>query len=213
MRTIKLPLILVLMLLAVFSILSIVGWNLFDKKLPAPPITNNPMLNEKVGLLKSRGLSGYQIIAIGSSMTANNLDSAVIREYFTNGRYFNMAATNLKMQELRKLCLCLIETVSPEYFIINSNLMDFYHDSAPIRIDSYKPYLVTQTPFVFYLKHWNPMYLLRFINEYKYRRYSKSIYGSLAFDENAGALLEIYGQDIDSKRYNHFPEFDLLADS
>ncbi|MCD4828884.1 MAG: hypothetical protein K8R90_05585 [Candidatus Cloacimonetes bacterium] len=213
MRTIKLPLFLALLLVVIFASISIAAWNLFDKNLPAPPITNSPMLNEKVELLRANGLSGYQIIAVGSSMTANNLDSAVIREAFTDGRYINMAAGNLKMQEVRELCLCLAETVSPDYFIVNSNLMDFYKEKASIGIADYKVYLESKWPNTFYMKYWNPKYFWRFYTQYAPLRETRKDYGSLAFDENGGAPLEIYGADINRARYNHLPEYDLLYDS
>ena len=59
---------------------------------PSPRITDNIAVNEKLAFAKAHFPDGADVLAIGSSMTLNNLSSGAVMEHFGNVRYLNAGA-------------------------------------------------------------------------------------------------------------------------
>ena len=70
--------------------------------LPAPAFSNSISFNEKIDFIRDRDLSKIEYIAIGSSMTLNNIDSETMVKYLGEN-YLNLGSRGFKISETKKI--------------------------------------------------------------------------------------------------------------
>lgn len=180
---------------------------LLGDTVPAPRITNNIALNEKLAFVRSRYPDGVDVLAVGSSMTLNNLASAGVVAHFGTGRYVNAAAWGLGAAELPVLGALLTDRLRPHTVLVATNLMDFRSAGRQLGTDStaMARFMGGAPLWLSHLRHWDTPYLLRQAEANRIRFHDPGNYEYLGFDAHGGATLEVPGDRIDRRRFNEAP--------
>ena len=123
------------LLLGVPVLAMLVGYSLLQAHFfPPPHFTNNLSLNEKLVAFEELGGRDAEVVAIGSSMTFNNLSSEEVLARFGQ-RYFNLGAWGLDMVQVNALSRSMVPRSKARTVIVVSNLMDFNRDAKRSSID------------------------------------------------------------------------------
>ena len=93
--------------------------------IPAPRLTANVAINEQIHRIAGMPEAKADVLALGSSMTLNNLASAPVTEHFGTTRYVNAGAWGFSAGELVHVAPVLVEHLKPHTMIVVTNLMDF----------------------------------------------------------------------------------------
>lgn len=187
-------------------------YNKSDGNLPAPYITNSRSFNEKLKFIKNKKQENVDILAIGSSITLNNLNSAIITNEF-KGRYLNASSWGLSIKEVDELVESVFNTKEIKLIIIVSNVMDFVGSDIEIKAEDIKSYLHASTTNIQYLTHWNLRYMWSSIAENNRDMKSRNIKSSLMFDNWGSVPLELYGDDIDKRTWSFDLPFDKIDET
>ena len=160
---------------------------------PAPRITDNISINEKLRFYKSTGPEPLDVIAVGSSMTLNNLSSRAVMEHFGNVRYMNFGAWGLGLGNTRQLVMALQKRSGSKTVIICANLMEFSTEIPTLPMDSavIMRYLWQDNAVVPYLREHEATYYLRNMETNVIRLNDPTNYEYLKFDEHGGATLDV----------------------
>ena len=173
---------------------------------PAPRVTDNLSINEKIAFAEKHFPQEVDVLAMGSSMTLNNLNSAEIMAHFGNVRYLNAGAWGTGAAELAVYGPALAKRFSPKMVIVSTNLMDFAAQPNILAEDS----LVLarsfrEPPFLGYLRHWNAPYYLREMETNRIRFNDQGNYEYLGYDEHGGATLSVPPERINQPRFDLAP--------
>lgn len=174
---------------------------------PAPRITNNIALNEKLAFVRGHFANGVDVLAVGSSMTLNNLASAGVVAHFGTDRYVNAAAWGLGAAELPVLGTLLTDHLRPHTVLVATNLMDFRSAGRQLGTDSaaMARFMDGEPLWMSYLRHWDAPYLLRQAEANRIRFRDPGNYEYLGFDDHGGATLDVPADRIDRARFNETP--------
>lgn len=174
---------------------------------PAPRITNNLALNEKLAFTKEDFSGGADVIAIGSSMALNNLSSSEVMGHFGNVRYVNTGAWGMGALEWAMLGPTMADRLKPNTVIVASNLMDFRKADPGLAGDSLgiAKYLDATCELWSYLRHWDAPYYLRQMESNRIRFTDPANYEYLAVDAHGGATLVVPKDRIIMERFNALP--------
>gem|GEM_PF-4595029 len=160
-------------------------------------------------LLQSQNIQNksLNIIAIGSSITQDNLNSDVIVQHFGNS-FYNFSSWGTDISETRYFCEYYVSKYHPKLVLILSYHKDFTKNNI-IKL----PYL----PFVYYpiIKWYYAAYktvieLNSAINDnkaYKIYRNNREYITSLMFDAYGGVSLTIPKENIEPRRWNDSLDF------
>lgn len=173
---------------------------------PAPRITPNLSVNEKLAFAKSRFAQGVDVLALGSSMTLNNLNSAAVMQHFGQVRYLNAGGWGIGAAGLSMLGPVLVDRLDPRLVIVSTNLMDF--TAQPDMLAGSGKAMdrsFTEPQWLGYLRHWDIPYYLREMELNKVRFTDSGNYEYLRFDEHGGAPLDIPKYRINPARYGLLP--------
>lgn len=190
--------------------------------LPAPRVTPNFAINEKLLLTRRAEGTGVDVLALGSSMALNNLRSAEVVRHFGTDRYLNLGAWGTGMGALCLTGPAFVERLRPSTVIISTNLMDFAGADMMASLDSADivDFLDRRNLAMDYLRHWNGPYYLRQIESNHVRMNDVGNYEYFVLDAHGGSLLHVPPERIDHQRYDKAPpaaealierDYDLLA--
>ena len=173
---------------------------------PAPRITANLSVNEKIAFAEKHFPEEVDLLAMGSSMTLNNLNSTEVMAHFGNVRYLNASAWGTGASELDVWGPVLAKRFSPKMVIVSTNLMDFAEQPNFLSGDSVA--LVRsfrESALLGYLRHWNAPYYLREMEANKTRFKDAGNYEYLRYDEHGGVTLSIPPEKISQPRFDIAP--------
>lgn len=144
----------------------------------------------------------FDYIAIGSSMTLNNLNSQVLKDYLEprGETFYNFASWGTTMTDDKIWLEILLEKYQPKGVILFSSMEGFEGTPKDIDKKDIADYIKGRRQSSFYLKH-SVFADLEYIKEYAESRQSTTHYGSLQFDERGGVPLSVYAGDIDHDRW------------
>ena len=188
------------------SIILIVTYILKNKysyeDIPAPNFTNSFSYNEKVLFSHSKKAN---ILAIGSSMSLNNLNSATIVDLLHSDSYLNLSSWGINMEENYKLLQMYSPQSKPSILIISSSLGDFGMSDKLICYNYIRNYLKDNTIIFtyYYLKNFDCQYYLKNLEEKEICRSSNGIYASVKYDKYGGVLLDSLNFKINKDRWNN----------
>ncbi|MBK9758664.1 MAG: hypothetical protein IPO90_01505 [Flavobacteriales bacterium] len=183
---------------------------------PAPRITDNISINEKLRFYKNTGPEPLDVLAVGSSMTLNNLSSTAVMEHFGNVRYMNFGAWGLGLGNTRQLVLALQKRSGCNTVIICTNLMEFSTEIPTLPMDSsaIMRYLWQDNALVPYLREHEATYYLRNMETNVIRLNDPTNYEYLKFDEHGGATLDVPpGLRAQDRWIKPPPPLDAMVDS
>lgn len=162
-----------------------------------PNVSNSLSFNAKMYFMKSKKLdTTVHVIAVGSSMTLNNIHSATIAAHFDNS-YINTASWGQSIVDDYKLIKIFTPLYKPETIIITSNFMDFQNEWSKIKFELLDSYLSkTYTKSGFDLR-----YNIKNAEELEAYMQNQSLYNYLNYDDHGGVNLDAQYLITDSLRW------------
>jgi hypothetical protein len=160
---------------------------------PAPRVSDNISLNEKLSFYKRTGPIPLDVIAVGSSMTLNNVSSRAVMQHFGAVRYMNFGTWGQGLATSRDMALALQARTGARTVLICSNLMEFSTELPPLNVDTAMVvrYLWNDPELVAYLRTHQAVYYLRNMEANVIRQQDAANYEYLRFDAHGGATLEV----------------------
>jgi hypothetical protein len=188
-------------LLLAFAFLKYHKLNVLDD-LPPPNLTDSYSLNEKLRFLRNKPKDA-KVIALGSSMTLMNLNSAVVVKAIGNKKYLNAGSWGASMTDSYRLLKVLGKVYPLKTLIMSSNVIDFQHGVKHADYQVIEDYLYPEKfrPDKYYLHNLNMNY---FINNYPYTRLVRTHphdYFYLKFDPYGAVQLEGKNFNITKDRW------------
>jgi len=172
------------------------------------PFTGSISFDAKLFELRNRGNSSIDNIAIGSSMTLNNLSSDIMATFLSGESYYNISSWGQNIGEDYSLLKKMVPIYSPKRVFIVSYCGDFGNSS----IDCYQDidrYLCGGNFFskILMAKYKLKRQFLDFGPEYETAKLDTCSYSCLRFDKWGGIPLNVYGVNISEKRWNQRSHF------
>ena len=215
----------------ILCLLPFIALALFEENINVPPprVSNSVSLNEKVLWLSQNIKHGCDILAIGSSMTLNNISTSAIYRHFPENTYINAASWGMNIRHTRVLLEQLLDYCKPKLVIIASSPVDFQIDSRPDEIYSAKMlnYMLNRRPLIqAHLTGFTLDYYKSNLFNIAKQRQRRDIYDSLAFDSGGGVPFNDSDFQINKTRWmakhilspdkmddNNYSALSMLADS
>lgn len=171
---------------------------------PAPMVTNSYCLNEK--LLAFNQLDN-EYLAVGSSITLNNLHSQEVTKQIGSTDFVNMAAWGMRMDDIFKLTSACFQVFQPKVVFLASNVDDFYVSKIEFQPAEVADMLKGPLLPLVYARHLNPPYYYRRYFDNQVNKENRNLYRSVQFDAFGGIPLEADGFEMDSSRWNKVTDF------
>lgn len=176
-----------------------------DKIFKEPILTSSISFDKKMKFFKNQNIEHVNVLAIGSSMTLNNLNSQILESnYNIEGNFLNLGSWGLQMTDVFSLTQYFVDKYSPKMIIISSSLSDFENEGSYFQIPDKKQLELyfSDYSFRFFLRHIDlNIYLDREL-EFKNSGNGNYDYKCLNFDKYGGVFLDIPHDRIDLSRWN-----------
>ena len=181
---------------------------------PAPRVKKNIDVNKKLAFARNTVPEKLDVLAVGSSMTLNNLNTEAVLDHYGKIAYLNAGAWGTGASEVRLLGSILAKKYHPKTVIVATNMMDFKKEENVLAEDSASiaSYVNGSPTWFSYLRHWNAPYYLRQSESNKLRFTDPANYEYLGFDACGGATLVVPADRIDHGRFNAGPPKSELMD-
>jgi hypothetical protein len=182
-----------------------VAWN--KAYIPAPRLTANVALNEQVQRVARLPYGSTQVLALGSSMTLNNLASGPVVDHFDTPDMINAGAWGMGALETALVGPELVDHVGPSTVIMVMNLMDFL-PGTPLKekdVDAIREHLANGGSAWDHLKYWDAPWFLRQMGLNRIRFTDPGNYEYLGFDPHGAATLEVPADRILPSRFDQAP--------
>lgn len=162
-----------------------------------PNVSNSISFNAKMHFLKKQKIdTTINVLAVGSSMTLNNIHSATIAASY-DPSYMNTASWGQSIVDDYKLIKIFTPLYKPKTIIITSNFMDFQNEWSKVKFDLLDSYLSkTYTKSGFDLR-----YNIKNAEKLEEYRQNQSLYNYLNYDDHGGINLDTQHLKTDSLRW------------
>ncbi|MFM7021850.1 MAG: hypothetical protein ACKOXB_02645 [Flavobacteriales bacterium] len=171
------------------------------KYLSSPKISNSDSFNDKISYLSKR--TAARNIALGSSLSLENLNSQSIIHYIGSTDYINTASWGMTMKEDFILLKGYCNRAIPSRIFMSSDIVDFQLRSFEIDEQDMNNLLQSKKLAWLYLKHPDFRDYLETSNLYRDRKSTDTIKETLKYDDY-GAILYPY-------EYFHTPKLNVEA--
>lgn len=189
-----------------------------QKLLLAPQFAASMSFDEKIRFFRESKPKKSQIVAVGSSITVNHLDSALLKDKNDNQIPFtNFGFYGLPISELKYLTdLAVKVNGKPNTVLILSAPADFYGcfhspqaDSKHLTLknlnrEDVAKYILSDIPGVFYHAKYRGLWRMidpKLILEVQRQRNTNDTLDSLKFDSSGSVLLEVSKENISPERW------------
>lgn len=174
------------------------------------PFSVSVSTDAKIYELKQRHLDTIENIAIGSSMTLNNLYSETLTKHLRTDSYWNMSSWGRSITETKEMIEIMVPLYHPSNVFVISYCGDFHDASMGSTKTDVQNYLTTENKLLdlFYMAKYQIR--CRFEDEdqqYKQAKANTTHYASLDYDRYGGVVLNIYGENISAKRMSEHSNF------
>lgn len=175
--------------------------------IPAPRLTSNVALNEQVHRMAVIPADQVEVLALGSSMTLNNLASGPVMQAFGTDRFQNAGAWGMGMLETAALTPLLVERFHPATVIVVTNMMDMQGASLlkAEELADIRAHLDRNGTWTDHLRHWDAPWVLRQMDLNRIRYHDRGNYEFLGFDPHGSATLDVPKERILASRYDAAP--------
>jgi hypothetical protein len=173
--------------------------------LTAPAFSNSLSFNEKIDFIRDKDLSRIEYIAIGSSMTLNNVDSEIMVRHLGEN-YINLGSWGFKISDSERFLKEMsgffpnLKTV-----IISTTFVDFSSTTRNIQVDYdlIRLSVKHKLGMIPYLMNLDLRYMLNNSKTNKAKIRDSGSYDILSFDEYGGVILKIPEEAINPERWNN----------
>jgi hypothetical protein len=158
-------------------------------------------MNDKLDFARGKKA---EIVAIGSSMSLNNLDSKVIIEELKNDSYLNLSSWGMSMSDIYFTLQAYSELQLPKTVIISSNIGDFTVVNKALDKDLLASFLGSSNaayPFYF-MHHFNLKYFTSNLAYLKKIKHDSTSYEFLRYDPYGAVLYHPQYLKINPARWN-----------
>ena len=192
-----------LLLTAALFLCYILEYRITLNDIPAPHLSDSFSLNEKLSFIR-KNKKTPQIIALGSSICLNNLDSKTITERLHSDSYLNASSWGMTMEDNYVILKILYKIHKPATLIIASNITEFQLSPKKINYSILKNYLLSSDLIsnLYHLKCFDLRYYIENIKYAKKVRSCKNEYEYLVFDKFGGVNLDGTNFKIKANRWN-----------
>ncbi len=176
---------------------------------PPPKLSTSISFNAKILYIKEKQFSdGIDIMAVGSSMSLNNIHSSTIQNYFGH-KYVNISSWGQNMEEDFELIKIFTKYYNPKIILISSGYMDFNNNSKAIKYNLVENYLFGNEMLAY--KELNLRYLWKESRSFSNKKKDIYNYTSLKYDDYGGINLKKNNFIIKKNRWvgNNVNEFNL----
>lgn len=175
--------------------------------IPAPKLSHNVSLNEQMKRIVNLQDPEVRVLAMGSSMTLNNLASEPVVNHFGTRSYANSGAWGMGVKETMSIAPALLDRLKPTQVIVVTNLMDFMPGAAITaeEAEAVSRYLKEGGGVWNYFRYWDAAFFLRQMDLNRIRFRDVGNYEFLGFDDYGAATLEVPLERILPTRYNAAP--------
>lgn len=188
----------VIPVVAIFVLLDLCGFT--------PLYTNSISFDAKIKYVKAKNVGQIDLMAIGSSVTLNDLSSGVIKDSL-GVSYFNFSSWGLQMKDVNALTTSYIPKYQPKYVLVISSITDFANEDLSESINNYlntDQYFKDHLEAYFYIKNFNSIeeIMTRKKGLVEDMSIDTNYYNSLHYDEGGAVLLNIPKERILPRRWN-----------
>ena len=182
-------------------------------RLAPVPLSGNVSFDEKMEWMWKRGDRRWDVLAIGSSMTLNNLDCAELATRLPAGvALANASSWSLKIGDARALADYLVAVHPPRAVVMVTGAMDFYGGGKssfvrPADLDFYRS---TRAYSLLVARYFDPLWYYDRADHIAEQRATRSWYSSLDFDEWGGVPLDVHWPKVAAERWNEHPRPALI---
>ena len=172
--------------------------------LPALKFSDSYSLNEKV-LFINKSPKDIKTLAIGSSMTLNNLHTNTIKQYTNSDSYLNVASWGMSIMDDFEFLKMFDKMYDIDQLIISSNLMDFVHVEKNVDYPFIINYLHGKkiNTYHSFIKNWDLRYYYKNIKYAHKVRNCIHDYEYLKYDTHGAVNFKKDQFVIDEKRWNN----------
>ncbi len=144
-----------------------------------------------------------EVLALGSSMSLNNLNTKTILKNIQTEEYLNCASWGQNMEEDYKLLKIVNELYLPKKLIISSTYQDFAASDKTFNYSLIENYLQNKPniDLYYYLKNFSLSYLVKEARNATELRASKDDYEYLGYDKHGGINFTSNHFNITQKRW------------
>lgn len=167
--------------------------------LPAKKITNSYFLNEKIRFLSP--LENIEVLAIGSSITVNNLSSNKIIDFLGNQNYINVGSYGFSILHSEAIIDTMVDIYDPHTVIICTSLEDFKLNYIKFKNEEIKNELINNSN-ISLLDIIFDRYYKKHLYDVKFDKLNNSHYNSITFDDFGGIPLNSNNFKVDSSLWN-----------
>ncbi len=180
-------------------------YKLGGNDLPAPKYSNSISFNEKIDFIRDKDLTKIEYIAVGSSMTLNNVDSETMVKYLGDN-YLNLGSWGFKINHSKEMIQHLIQFLpNLKAVILSTNLMDF-SDIKLMEININYQKVIKSIRFLPGFLSYSVDPDIRYLYENSItnpgRMSGRKSYQSLEFDFNGGVILDLMPEMISKERWS-----------
>ncbi len=160
--------------------------------MPALNFSNSYSFNEKILFMKDYE-EKPELVAVGSSMTLNNLYSEVVIENMKTTKYLNTASWGSSMDDNFYFIQLFTQLYNPKSILIVSNMTDFHQEKKEVNYDWVENYLqsnyfntikyaIRDFDKGYYVRSFEYVKKVRFCANNDYECLNYDNYGMVAFD-------------------------------
>jgi hypothetical protein len=182
-------------------------------RLAPVPLSGSISFDEKMEWLFKRGERRWDVLAIGSSMTLNNLDCAELARRLPAGvELANAASWSLKMGDTRAMLDYVERVREPRAVVIVTGAMDFYRGQSKVFVkpDEFDFYRATGAYSLLVARYFDPFWYYGRSSNIAQQRASRDWYSSLDFDRWGGVPLQVRWPTVEAERWNERPRPALI---
>jgi len=197
-RLLNEPLIKFVLKILMFSILVLIPFKLFDiitAKYNILKLSNSVCFNVKIHKVKQLPRKHLDFIAIGSSMSLNNLNSQTFTEQLNDTNFYNFSSWGASEANTLQLTKLLIPIFTPHVVIQVSHLGDFYNSGFKIN-NILLSYTLQGLP-SFIIKP----FCINTTDDYKTYINDTLRITNMKFDKYGGVELNVKGKYIEQRRW------------
>ena len=175
--------------------------NVDIKYIPPVRVSNSISFNDKVFFCHKKLAN---TIAIGSSMTLNNIHSESIVDFMKSDSYLNIGSWGLCVEDVYILLREYTKVNKPSTVFLTGCIEDFAKNEITYdNSNDISKILNTDYMFFYYLKYPDVKYYITGVTEYKQLKNMDTAYESLKYDRYGQVRYPVKNFDIIPRRWNH----------